>query len=126
MKKDLVYVCSPLSAEKEEGIKANMAKAKEYANTISEQCKCRAIAPHSFLPEYLDDRIPAEREIGLRFGLDIIKACKKVYVCGNRISSGMQKEIEYAKSLGIPVVYWDTQTKNKSRITITVIESEGD
>ena len=48
MNKDLVYVCSPLGAPTEEGIKKNMLKAKEYVKTISEKCNCRAIAPHSF------------------------------------------------------------------------------
>lgn len=124
MNKDLVYVCSPLGAPTEEGIKKNMLKAKEYVKTISKKCNCRAIAPHSFLPDYLDDHVPEERELGLKFGLDLIKLCKKMYVCGDRISNGMRKEIDLAVSLGIPVVRWCAE--NKHRVTITVIEIEGE
>ncbi len=124
MNKDLVYVCSPLSAHTEKGITENMLRAKKYVRIISERFNCRAIAPHSFLPEFLDDNVPEERELGLKFGLDLIKLCKKMYVCGDVISNGMRKEIELARSLGIPIVRWDAETK--SRVTITVIEIEGE
>ena len=124
MNKDLVYVCSPLGAPTEDGINRNMQKASEYVKNISERCNCRAIAPHSFLPKYLDDSVPAERELGLKFGLDLIKLCKKMYVCGDVISNGMRKEIELARSLDIPIVRWGAESK--SRVTITVIEIEGE
>lgn len=100
--KDLVYICSPLRADTEDGIRQNILKAKEYARKISQEYNCRAIAPHSFLPLYLDDSIPAERELGLKFGLELIKACKKLYICGGKISEGMAKEILFAGEYGIP------------------------
>ena len=68
-KNDIVYICSPLSASTKEGIRQNMEKAAHYARLVSGTFGCRAIAPHSFLPEYLDDNIPEEREAGLAFGL---------------------------------------------------------
>lgn len=70
-KNDIVYICSPLSAPTKEGIRQNMEKAAHYARLVSGTFGCRAIAPHSFLPEYLDDNIPEEREAGLAFGLSI-------------------------------------------------------
>lgn len=126
MNKELVYVCSPLRANTEEGIKKNMLKAREYVSLISQHFNCRAIAPHSFLPIYLSDNIPEERKLGLKFGLDLIKICKKMYVCGDRISEGMKKEIELAIDLGIPVIYWDTHSEKKRRLRITVVEIEGE
>ena len=54
-KNDIVYICSPLSAPTKEGIRQNMEKAAHYARLVSGTFGCRAIAPHSFLPEYLDD-----------------------------------------------------------------------
>ena len=101
-KNDLVYICSPLSAPTEQGIRKNMEKAAYYAGLISGVTGCRAIAPHSFLPEYLDDNIPEEREAALAFGLSILKLSKAVIVCGNRISSGMRGEIKMAGELNIP------------------------
>ena len=99
---DIVYICSPLSAPTKEGIRQNMKKAADYARLVSGIFRCSAIAPHSFLPEYLDDNIPEEREIGLAFGLSLLRLSKAVIVCGNRISSGMQGEIRMAGELNIP------------------------
>ncbi len=101
-KSDVVYICSPLSAPTEEGIRQNMEKAAHYARLVSGTFGCRAIAPHSFLPEYLDDNIPEEREAGLAFGLSVLKLSKAVIVCGSRISSGMRGEIKMAGELHIP------------------------
>lgn len=101
-KNDLVYICSPLSAPTKEGIRKNMEKAAYYAGLVSGVTGCRAIAPHSFLPEYLDDNIPAEREAGLAFGLSVLRLSKAIIVCGSRISSGMQGEIKMAGELNIP------------------------
>lgn len=101
-KNDLVYICSPLSAPTEQGIRQNMEKAAHYARLVSGMFGCRAIAPHSFLPEYLDDNIPEEREAGIAFGLSMLRLSKAIVVCGSRISSGMRGEIRMAGELDIP------------------------
>ena len=120
-KNDLVYICSPLSAPTEQGIRKNMEKAAYYAGLISGVTGCRAIAPHSFLPEYLDDNIPEEREAGLAFGLSILKLSKAVIVCGNRISSGMRGEIKMAGELNIPAY---ALIESASGITLAKIMQE--
>ena len=102
-KEELVYICSPLSAPTEAQIRENMSLARFYAKTVANRFHCRAIAPHSFLPEHLDDNIPEEREIGLQFGLSVLEISKAMVVCGNRISKGMLGEIRKAKELRIPV-----------------------
>ena len=102
-KKDLVYICSPLSAPTEEEIRKNMAGAKYYSWFVAVEFGGRTIAPHSFLPEYLDDHIPQERQVALEFGLSILKICKALVVCGDIISSGMAGEIRKARALGIKV-----------------------
>ena len=120
-KNDLVYICSPLSAPTEQGIRKNMEKAAYYAGLVSGVTGCRAIAPHSFLPEYLDDNIPEEREAGLAFGLSILKLSKAVIVCGNRISSGMRGEIKMAGELNIPAY---ALVESTSGITLAKIMQE--
>ena len=102
-KNELVYICSPLSAPTERQIRENMKKASEYAELVVRQFHCRAIAPHSFLPAYLDDRIPEERELCLAFGISVLKLCRAVIVCGDRISKGMEGEIRAARDCKIPV-----------------------
>ena len=120
-KNDLVYICSPLSAPTEQGIRKNMEKAAYYAGLVSGVTGCRAIAPHSFLPEYLDDNIPEEREAALAFGLSILKLSKAVIVCGNRISSGMWGEIKMAGELNIPAY---ALVESTSGITLAKIMQE--
>jgi len=122
-KKDLVYVCSPLGAKTSEEVRANMVRARKYMDIVSKKYNCRAIAPHAILPEYLDDCVPEERALGLKFGLDLLRICKMVVVCGYIISDGMKREIELAEKLGIDVIYQDMPKKTRMRITI---EFEGD
>ena len=102
-KQDLVYVCSPLSASNEDDVLWNMIMARKYSDVIEKILGCRAIAPHSFLPQYLDDHIPEERQVALEFGLSVLKLCKAMVVCGDVISNGMRGEIAEARRLGITV-----------------------
>lgn len=101
--KDLVYICPPLYAPTREEVEKNMERAADYAKEVAKQLGCRAIAPHSFLPAYLDDNIPKEREVALAFGLSVLQIAKAMVVCGDRISNGMKAEISKAKEWGIPV-----------------------
>lgn len=102
-KEDLVYICSPLSAPKRSDMKHNMVQAGVYAKMVAAHLECRAIAPHCFLPDYLDDHIEEEREVALAFGLSVLKLCKALVICGDRISNGMKGEIKMAREMGIPV-----------------------
>ena len=120
-KNDLVYICSPLSAPTEQGIRKNMEKAVYYAGLVSGVTGCRAIAPHSFLPEYLDDNIPEEREAGLAFGLSILRLSRAIIVCGSRISSGMRGEIKMAGELNIAAY---ALVESTSGITLAKIMQE--
>lgn len=111
----LFYICSPLSAPTQELIEINMKAASKYADDISQITGCRTIAPHSFLPYYLNDNIEREREVALSFGLEVIKICTGLYVCGNKVSKGMATEIAYAQSLGITIFKYDPQTETISK-----------
>ena len=102
-KQDLIYICSPLSAPTKEEIRKNMAGAKYYSWYVAVEFGGRTIAPHSFLPDYLDDHIPQERQVALDFGLSVLKICKALVVCGDIISSGMAGEIRKAREWGIKV-----------------------
>lgn len=103
LKGSLVYICSPLSAPTDEEIRRNMEKAKEYMAVVAKNFHCRTVAPHAYLPELLDDNIPAERELALSFGLSLLELSSVMVVCGNVISSGMKGEIEKAKKQEIPI-----------------------
>lgn len=100
---DVVYICSPLSAPTEKEIRVNMERARSYMKLVSEVFGCRALAPHAYLPELLDDRILWERELGLFVGMRILEKCQALIVCSTTISRGMRMEIEAARRLDMPV-----------------------
>ena len=104
----LPYIVGILNAEKIADILLEQCRQREISQEAAAHLddfglmkdKVR-IAPHSFLPEYLDDSIPEEREAGLAFGLSVLRLSKAIIVCGSRISSGMQGEIKMAGELDI-------------------------
>lgn len=100
------YICSPLSAASKSGIRENMTRARKYMEQISHRYGYRTYAPHAYLPEILDDTCLEERALALSFGCEILKICQIVIVCGNRISSGMKREIELAFQLEKDVYLW--------------------
>ena len=100
---DMVYICSPLSAPTKEELRANMEQARRYMQFVSRSFQCRAITPHAYLPELLDDTVSWERELGIAFGMKLLENSQVLLVCGERISKDMEAEIIRARELGIPV-----------------------
>lgn len=94
----IVYIASPFAGD----IEANMEFAKDACRYAISQ-GAAPIAVHLLYPQILNDSIPEERETGIQMGLRVLKACDELWVCGEHISHGMQKEIETANSFGIPI-----------------------
>ncbi|AEY67570.1 DUF4406 domain-containing protein [Clostridium sp. BNL1100] len=94
----LVYICSLYAGNIQENIKFARAACRHAIEK-----NCAPIAVHLLYPQLLDDAIPAEREHGIRMGLWVLAVCDELWVCGERISQGMNYEIEEAKRLGIPI-----------------------
>jgi hypothetical protein len=104
---DSAYICSPLAAPEQDGIRLHMKAARNYCKYAEYECGYIGVAPHAWLPELLDDNIPQEREIGITVGTYLMKKCKVVFVCGNRLTNGMKAEIILAAKLGMPVVVFN-------------------
>lgn len=66
---------------------------------------CRAVAPHAYLPVFLDDKDEQERELALSFGLAYLDTCDRLVICGSRITKGMLGEIHHAAAQEIPI-FW--------------------
>ena len=62
------------------------------------------IAPHLYFPQFLDDDIPSERELGIAWGIDILNGCDELWICSKDISGGMEQEIVHARGQGIPII----------------------
>lgn len=93
------YICSPLRSNTSEGVMRNMLAAKAYMLYALEAMRIYAYAPHAFLPMFLNDERPNERQLALQFGLYALALSSFVYVCGSRITEGMKGEIVYAARL---------------------------
>lgn len=93
-----VYIASPYAGDIVENIKT----AQEACWYAMEQGEV-PIAVHLMYPQFLDDGSPKDREAGLQMGLRVLGVCDELWLCGDRVSSGMQKEPEAAERLSIPV-----------------------
>lgn len=104
-----VYICSPLSEETKEGMAQNMRTARAYMFYAMKKMGVNARAPHAYLPMILCDKEPSDRALALWFGLKLLEESDVLYICGNRLSSGMRGEIAHASHLRMPMVAFDTE-----------------
>jgi len=100
--KKIVFICSPYKDD----IEVNTARAKRYGRFAVTK-KVVPIIPHLMYPRFLNEDSPDERAMGLEMGLVLLSNCHEIWVFGNRISRGMEIEIEKAKEIKIPIRYYD-------------------
>lgn len=97
-----IYICSPCRG-RDGDYERNIENAATYARIVA-RMGYMPVAPHVYFTRFLSDTVPAERELGLKLGLEALKECAEVWVFGlDAPSEGMQKEIELAQLLNIPV-----------------------
>lgn len=94
----LVYIASPYAGDVEQ----NMRNAREYCK-LAVRRGDYPVAPHLLYPQFLDDCVPEERELGLKAGLRLLELCDELWLCGDTISMGMRQELNLAKTLGLPI-----------------------
>ncbi len=100
-----------------------MEAARWYMQMVSKLWDCRAVAPHAYLPEFLDDKDEQERELALSFGLACLGTCDRLVICGRRITKGMLGEIQFAAAHEIPI-FWIQEDCPPCRRSIVKIEYE--
>jgi hypothetical protein len=105
-----IYICSPFKGDTE----TNVQNALCYCRFAVNSGKF-PIAPHCYLPRFMNDDNAAERQLALSFGLRLMYGCKEVWVFGERISEGMQLEIETAAERNIRVRYFTENCKEVFR-----------
>ena len=102
----VVYICSPYAGN----IEANVRKAREYCRYAKDQ-GCIPLAPHLFLLQFMDER--TERELALFMDIAFLSKCAELWVFGDTVSGGMQKEIGYAKRKGKRIRYFTESCKEE-------------
>lgn len=100
----IVYICSPYAGDIENNIKS----AQKYSRFAVNKGYI-PIAPHLLLPQFMNDNIPRERELAMFFGNVLMSKCSEVWVCGDKVSSGMKTEIERALRKGYKIRYFNNE-----------------
>jgi hypothetical protein len=86
------YVCSPFAAP----TAAQQQQHRIWAQQLARLAWSHGfwpIVPHLYAPQFLDDTDPAERTLGLAWGVQQLAQCSLVYVLAVPPSPGMQAEL---------------------------------
>lgn len=94
----LIFVASPYAGD----VEKNIEYAKEACRYVLNEGNA-FFCPHLLYPQILDDDNLEERKLGINMGKEFLDKCDELWVFGNRISSGIFEEIEFARSKGIPI-----------------------
>ena len=103
IQRERMYICSPCRSVAPDGVLRNMIAARVYMLYAFTNFSCTPVAPHAYLPVFLDDERGDDRALALLLGKRILKDCGKLLVCGDRLSKGMYSEIRMAAKRGIPI-----------------------
>ncbi len=96
-----IYVASRYAGD----VDANVAAAISYCRRVIDEGHM-PVASHLLYPQILNDNNPEERELGLLFGLALLRNCDELWVFGE-VSPGVAREIEEAKRLKKQIRYFE-------------------
>lgn len=107
----LIYICSPYAGDPS----GNKKKAIRYCRFAVEKGYI-PIAPHLLFPQFMDDKDPLEREMGLHFGKVLLGHCQEIWVFGETISEGMDQEIKKARWKNYRIKYFTSDLKEAEHV----------
>ena len=97
----LVFICSRYAGDRE---KTSERARASWRFAVSEHCI--PIAPHLLFPQFMDEDDPAQRRLGIFFGLVLQSKCREVWAFGGRITKGMAVELAKARERGLTIRYF--------------------
>lgn len=102
--KKLIFISSPLAPYGKYTMEDNIERTKKYTRELLLKHQ-NCIAPHLYYPNILNDFNFYERQLGLKFSLQLLELCQEMncYILNGYISKGMYKELELADKLDIKV-----------------------
>ena len=106
----LIYICSPFRGETE----INVNNARKYSK-FAVQNGYIPLAPHLLYPQFMNDDVPSERKLAMRFNYVLLGLCKELWVFGDVISEGMAYEIGIAKKRFMKIRYFDTNCQEVNK-----------
>lgn len=99
----LMFLAHPVGGD----VPGNLARARRWlAYLFAAYREIVVVAPWitdlGAIP--LDDAVAEERERGIQRNLVTLQRCDGIILCGGRISSGMQRELDAARLLNLDVI----------------------
>jgi len=94
----LIFICSPYRGD----IEANTARAKRYCY-FAHTKGVAPLAPHLHNPHFLEENLPEERQAGIAIGIEYLRRSDELWCFGDRVSEGMEMELQAAHHMKIPV-----------------------
>ena len=88
----LVYIASPLSGD----VETNLDFARQACLYAMAQ-GVTPFAPHLLYPQMLDDNDPAQRELGMKMGNQMLALCDELWLCGDITSPGVDIDLHRQK-----------------------------
>lgn len=122
-KQKFVFVCSPLRAEKEEVLRANINRAQLHCLNLMKRTarrgqKITPFASHAFFTYFLNDNVPEDRALGRECAIAYLSACDAVYAYAPKapeepgksgpryiLTHGMGHEVNEARRFGLEIKY---------------------
>ena len=106
----LVYVCSPYRGNVDE----NVINARKYSRFTFDE-KNIPITPHLLYPQFINDNDLFERNIAIhKINYVLIGLCKEMWVFGDVITEGMEREILIAKKRKMRIRYFSKDLKEEN------------
>ena len=105
----IVFICSPYADDPLN----NERKAIRYCR-FAAQKGCIPIAPHIYFTRFLDERKPEDRALGMFMGRILLTKCVELWVFGDRITAGMEREIAKAEGRGMPIRYFNEDMEEQT------------
>ena len=105
----LVYICSQYRGD----VETNIKRARRYSHFAVTKDTI-PITPHLLYPQFMDDDIPSERKLAMRFNYVLLGKCSELWVFGGVISDGMAYEIALAKKRFMKIRYFDVSCEEVS------------
>ena len=92
-----IYICHPFAADPE----GNVASVRLICRAVIQEGNL-PIAPHLYLPQFIDEQ--TERELAISACLELLISCDELRFYDHAgISAGMRIEIDEAETLSIPI-----------------------
>ena len=108
----LVYVAHQVSGNIEENVKSIL---RICHNIHKQDTDVIPFAPYLVALQYLNDNITEERNLGIQANIEHFQRKKmdEIWLCGPKISSGMEQEIDLSLENKIPIKCYNPNLKSK-------------